>query len=202
MLPLQLSFSLTNYGQFLSRKGNKTFQTLAKKVWTRDKYTCQFCGFQANKFQEVINLNQNYRDNQLANLKTACCFCAQCTFIESVGEQGYGGGTLIYFPEVSQAELNAMCHVFFFTVASNSAHKDAAQSILQTIRLRAGVVDKLLGEGMSDPAALGQLLLDYTSARPDPEITKMLSKLRLLPSRGRFSKQIEYWVKQAGEKNQ
>ncbi|NNM58868.1 MAG: HNH endonuclease [Legionellales bacterium] len=202
MLPLELSFSLNNYSQFLSRKGSKAFQALAKKVWVRDKYTCQFCGFQANKFQEIINLNQNYRDNKISNLITSCCFCAQSTFIESVGDQGYGGGTLIYLPEVSQGELNAMCHVFFFTIASNSLHKDSAQGILQTIRLRSGVVDKLLGEGMSDPAALGQLLLDYTSARPNPEIKAMLSKLRLLPSRGRFAKQIEYWVKQAGEKNQ
>jgi intracellular multiplication protein IcmJ len=198
MLPLQLSFSLTAYGQFTSRKANKAFQELAKQVWARDKNTCQFCGFQASKFQEVINIDQNYRNNKIENMATACCFCAQCNFIESVGEQGYGGGTILYFPEISQNELNAMCHVLFFSIANNASQKESAQAVLQTFRMRAGVVDKLLGEGMSDPAALGQLLLDYSNNRKDATIKEMLTKLRLLPSRGRFTKQIEYWVKQAG----
>lgn len=198
MLPLQLSFSLTAYGQFTSRKGSKTFQEMAKQIWTRDKNTCQYCGFQAKKFQEVVNIDQNYRNNKIDNLATACCFCAQCQFIESVGEQGYGGGTVLYFPEISQNELNAACHVLFFSIATNSAQKDSAQALLQTFRMRAGVVDKLLGEGMSEPAALGQLLLDYTNNRKDESVKEMLTKLRLLPSRGRFSKQIEYWAKQAG----
>ncbi|MBY0544697.1 MAG: type IVB secretion system protein IcmJDotN [Gammaproteobacteria bacterium] len=198
MQPLQLSFSLTNYSRFISRKGNKSFHALAKQALARDKNTCQFCGFQAAKFQEVVNLNQNYRDNKLENIVTACCFCAQCTFIESVGEQGYGGGTMLYFPEISQAELNAICHVLFFAVATNSIHKESAQAILQSIRMRSGIVDQILGEGMSDPANLGQLLLDYNANRREPALLQMLSKLRLLPSRGRFSKQIEYWAKQAG----
>ncbi|MFN7095986.1 MAG: type IVB secretion system protein IcmJDotN [Gammaproteobacteria bacterium] len=197
MLSLQLSFSLTVYSSFASRKGSKTFQQLAKQVLTRDKFTCQYCGFQAKKYQEVVNIDGNYRNNNLDNLTTACCFCAQCHFIESVGDQGYGGGTILYFPEISQSELNAMCHVLFFSIANNSTQKESAQAILQTFRMRAGVVDQLLGEGMSDPAALGQLLLDYTNNRKNPKVTDMLTKLRLLPSRGRFVKQIEQWVKQA-----
>lgn len=198
MLPLQLSFSLVNYGQFISRKGNKSFQQIAKQILARDKNTCQFCGFQANKFQEIINIDQNYRNNKLENMATACGFCAQCTFIESVGEHGYGGGTVLYFPEMSQTELNATCHVLFFSIVTNSTHKESAQAVLQTIRMRASVVDKLLGEGMSDPANLGQLLLDTAGAHKNPGIKKILSQLRLLPSRGRFAKHIDYWAKNAG----
>lgn len=198
MHPLKLTYSLTNYGQFSSRKGNKAFQQLAKKIFARDKNVCQFCGFQAKKYQEVVNLDRNYRNNKPENLVTACCFCTQTMFLESVGEQGYGGGIVIYFPELPQNALNALCHVLFFSIASNSAEKDSAQSLLQTFRIRAGVVDKLLGEGMSDPALLGRLLLDFTGSRKDPRVELILKDLRLLPARGRFQKQIEYWVQQAG----
>jgi intracellular multiplication protein IcmJ len=197
MRPLELNISLTNYGQFVGRKGNKTFQQLAKQVWERDKYTCQYCGFQADRYQEVINADQNYRNNVLDNLVTACCFCAQCHFIESLGEQGYGGGTLVYFPEMSQSEINALCHVLFFALANQSSFQDTAQSILQAIRLRSGTVDKLLGEGMSEPAVFGQLVLDYTANKRVESVTKLLTHLRVLPTRGRFTKQIEYWAKKA-----
>lgn len=197
MHALELNISLTNYGQFVGRKGNKTFQQLAKQVWQRDKFTCQYCGFQADRYQEVVNLDQNYRNNALDNLVTACCFCAQCHFIESIGELGYGGGTLVYFPEMSQAEINALSHVLFFALANQSTFQDTAQSMLQAIRLRAGTVDKLLGEGMSEPAVFGQLVLDYTANKRVEGITKLLANLRVLPTRGRFTKQIEYWAKKA-----
>lgn len=170
---------------------------MAKATWERDNFTCQYCGFQSQKYQEVVNRDNNYRNNVADNLITACCFCTQCQFIESVGEQGYGGGTLIYFPEMTQAEINALCHVLFCAMVNNSGYQDIAQSILQSLRMRSSTVDKLLGDGMSDPAAFGQLVLDYTENRKLPEMQQMMSKLRLLPARGRFNKQIEYWAKTA-----
>src|SRR3990167_8073034 len=119
MHPLELSVSLTNFSQFISRKANKAFQELARAAWVRDNFTCQYCGFESKKYQEVVNRDGNYRDNALKNVVTACCFCTQCQFIESVGEQGYGGGTLIYFPEMSQAEINALCHVLFCAMVNH-----------------------------------------------------------------------------------
>ena len=42
--------------------------------------------------------------NKVSNLVTACCFCGQCCFLESVSVGKYGGGTLIYLPEIDQAQ--------------------------------------------------------------------------------------------------
>ena len=198
MLPLSLHFSLTAYGQFIGRKTNKAFHKIARQIFERDKHTCQFCGFQTKKFQEVVNIDHNYKHNTLDNMTTACCFCAQYHFMESVGEKGYGGGTLLYFPEITQNELNALSHVLFFSINTGSSQKESAQILIQSFRTRANTVNKVIGEGMSDPAALGQLLLDYTSNKTDPAVDALLSQLRLLPSRGRFTKQIEYWAKHAG----
>jgi intracellular multiplication protein IcmJ len=196
MLSLNLSVSLENYSYFTSRKANAAFRKTIKNVWQRDKFTCQYCGFQAKEYQEVVNKDGNYRNNNPTNLKTACCFCAQCFFLESVGDSGYGGGTLVYLPEMTQNELNSLCHVLFCAMSNDASYKDSAQTMYRTLRSRVKWVEEHLGEGVSQPAVFGQLYLDYQAMhhRAPKEI---LTNLRLLPSRGRFQKQIQRWATSA-----
>jgi intracellular multiplication protein IcmJ len=110
--PIKLSAAPNAWRLFMLRKADPSFAAFGKKIFERDNYTCQFCGFRAINYQEVINLDQNYNNNQPRNLVTACCFCAQCFFIESIGKQDYGGGTIIYLPKVTQNDLNAF--IFYF----------------------------------------------------------------------------------------
>ena len=119
---LVISASLTNFAKFAARRGHPKFRALCKKIWKRDNFTCHYCGFQAKDYQEVVNKDQDYRNNALDNLVTACVFCTQCFFLESVGDNGYGGGTLIYTNEISQADINAFCHVLFCAMANNSQY--------------------------------------------------------------------------------
>src|ERR1700730_2887415 len=112
MYPVELKVQPGAWRLFVTRKEDPAFRKFSEKVFKRDNYTCQYCGFQAKEFQEVVNIDQNYRNNKLTNLVTACCFCAQCFFLDAVGVS-YGGGTLIYMPEISQTELNSFCHILF-----------------------------------------------------------------------------------------
>lgn len=184
---------------FSMRKTDPAFHDFSKKVFDRDKYTCQFCGFQALQYQEVVNLDGNYRNNKLPNLVTACCFCAQCFFLEAVGKDDYGGGALIYLPEIGQGDLNGFCHVLFCAMANATNYLSDAQDIYRSLKIRSQIVDKQLGEGMSDPALLGRMLIDA----PDKERMKIgkevLTPLRLLPSHTKFNKQIEAWARSALE---
>ncbi len=190
-----LNASLTNFAAFMGRKGHPKFKQLAQKILERDEHTCRYCGFQARDFQEIVNVNQNYRQNRMSNMVTACCFCSQCFFLEVVGE-AYGGGTLVYLPEMSQANLNAMCHVLFCAMANETDYKDSAQEIYQTLRSRGALVEEKFGEGLSSPQVFGQLLIDFkANQRKNPKA--LLSTLRLLPARGKFRKQVEHWAKQA-----
>lgn len=193
MYPLKLSANFTGWKIFTARKADPAFLRFSEKVFTRDNYTCQFCGFQAKDFQEVVNLDQNYRNNKLDNLVTACCFCAQCNFIESVGVGDYGGGVLIYLPEIDQGKLNSLCHVLFCTIANDTPYSDTAEKMFRSLHFRNQIVEQRLGDGLSEPAMLGQLLLeaDYLAA---DKITDTLQDLRLLPSRNRFRQQIEHWA--------
>lgn len=189
-----LNASLENYSYFLGRRSQKTFRPFAMKIWTRDNYTCQYCGFQAKEYQELVNEDQNYRNNKMDNILTACCFCTQCFFLESVGEGRYGGGTLIYLPELTQNELNSLCHVLFCAMINDTSYKESAQAIYRTLRMRAVPIEEKLGEGTSDPAVFGQLLLDYRASQKDDNTGSLINNLRLLPARSRFKKQIQRWA--------
>lgn len=189
---IRLTASAGAWRLYSARQADPRFKAFEKKVFERDNYTCKFCGFQARSLQEVINLDGNYTHNKLANLATACCFCAQCFFIESVGVGGYGGGTLIYLPELSQVELNSLCHVLFCAITNDTGYKSTAQSIYRSFKFRAQPVEEKFGEGTSDPAIMGRLLIDSDTKAEKSD--QLFQDIRLLPSRAKFRRQIERWA--------
>lgn len=193
MHPLNLSVTPGAWRAFMARRADKAFLPFIDKILKRDNFTCQFCGFQAKDFQEVVNIDGNYSNNKTTNLTTSCVFCAQCYFLENVGVGGYGGGTLIYLPEISQSNLNSFCHVLFCAVTNDTGYKNSAQSIYRSFKFRAQAIEEEFGEGCSNPATLGQLILDTPNLNKDTMI-KMLKDVRLLPSRGRFKSQVEHWA--------
>ena len=196
--PLRLAASPGSWRLYSARKADKRFKEFERKVFHRDRYACQFCGFQARLYQEVVNLDHDFGNNKLANLVTACCFCAQCFFLESVGVGGYGGGTLIYLPELTQAELNSLCHVLFCAITNDTGYKTSAQNIYRSFKFRSQMVEEKYGEGTSDPAIFGQLIID-SGITTEETLEKLFQNVRLLPSRAKFRKQIERWAASALE---
>jgi len=198
MYPLKLKATPGNWRIFVARKDDPSFLAFYKKVLVRDHYACQFCGFQARDFQEVINLDNDYGNNKLSNMVTSCVFCAQCFFIESVGVGEYGGGSLIYLPEISQPDINSFCHVLFCAISNNTGYKDTAQTIYRSLRFRSQVVEEKFGEGTHNPAVFGQTLIDLQLK--DKSVHKeIFEPLRLLPSLTKFKTQIERWAETALE---
>ena len=193
MHDLALHASAENWRLFMLRRADPAFRTFSDKVFQRDGYLCQFCGFQARDYQEVINLDKNYQNNKLDNLITCCCMCAQCYFLQAVGVSDYGGGTIIYLPEIMQTNLNSFCHVLFCAITNNTAYTETAQSIYRTFKLRAQQVEAQFGEGCSNPAVLGQLIIE-AHANQSPNLSPLLKDVRLLPSRAGFKMQIEHWA--------
>lgn len=194
---IQLMAAEHNWRLFMTRKNDKAFHAFSERIFKRDHFTCQFCNFKAEQFQEIVNLDGNYRNNRLENLVTACVFCTQCLFLEAVGKSDFGGGTLIYLPEISQVELNALCHVIFTVMASGNTTDDInAKNTYRGFRLRSQVVEQELGEGFSNPALYGHLLIDaQTNPTHKQAVNKELSKsLRLLPDIARYTVQLETWL--------
>ncbi len=193
---LKLRATAGSWRMYSARKIDDRFKEFEKKVMIRDRYTCQFCGFQARLYQDVVNLDNNYANNRMSNIVTACCFCSQCFFIESVGVGGFGGGSLVYLPEMSQTELNSMCHVLFCAITNDTGYKSSAQNIYRSMKVRSQIVENKFGEGSSDPSIFGQLMID-AGVTDDVTREQLFHNIRLLPSRAKFRKQIEHWASSA-----
>ena len=202
MHELQLAVNLTGWRIFVRRKQDKSFLPVAKRVYDRDAYTCQYCAFQALEYQEVINLDGNYQNNRLSNMATACCFCTQCLFLQAVGLDEMSGGQLIYLPEISQADLNSFCHVLFCAMGNNTAYQDSAQSIYRSFKFRSQIIENRLGAGTSNPSVFGQVMIEYQVQKPEQKID-ILKDMRLLPSHAKFKVQLDAWaaaaLKELGE---
>ena len=193
LYPLKLAVIPDGWRLFSVRKIDPAFKPFKQQVLERDSYTCKYCGFQAKKYQEVVNLDNNYRNNKLSNLITACCFCSQCLFLEAVGKDDYGGGALIYLPEITQGDLNGFCHVLFCAMYNEGGYKIDAQNIYSSLKERAQIVEDNLGEGMSNSALFGHMLVDAPDKNRSIIEKEVLPSLRLLPSYSKFSNQVRDW---------
>lgn len=201
MQKLLLSINPTEWRYFHRRKADKAFRPFQQKIFDRDHYTCQFCGFVAREHLEVVNRDGNYRNNKLSNMATACPLCAQGLFLEAVGTKHFGGGKLIYLPEMEQQELNAFCHVLFCAITNGTGYRDLAQDIYRLLKLRSQPVEEKYGENVSEPAYFSQLLMEQGDLGKD-KIAIILKDMRLLPSYSKFKKQLQRWAELAAEEMQ
>lgn len=189
MYPIKLNVNPHGWRLFMQRKLDRRFEAFSQKIWRRDKFICQFCGLQSKRHQEIINLDQNYHNNKASNLVTACGLCTQCFFLESV--ETYGGGILIYLPEVSQNHLNGFCHLLFTAMNNETKYKETAQNAYRNLKLRAQVIEDEWGVQLQEPAIFGQLIIESENkALLDKQI---FSAIRLLPSRAGFRIQSTDW---------
>lgn len=54
---------------------NNEWQRLRSKILRRDDFTCQYCGFKAEKYQIVHHIDGNPNNNNEDNLETVCGMC-------------------------------------------------------------------------------------------------------------------------------
>jgi intracellular multiplication protein IcmJ len=193
MHELKLAVNLSGWRVFVKRKEDKAFLPVQKKILERDRYTCQYCGFQAKEYQEVVNQDNNYANNKLSNMITACCFCTQCLFLQSVGADEMSGGQLVYLPEISQGDLNSFCHVLFCAMENNTGYQDSAQSIYRSLKFRSQIIENKFGTGTSNPSVMGQMIIEFKAINPKEKVD-ILTDLRLLPSQAKFKVQLDAWA--------
>lgn len=197
LYPIKMVANPEAWRLFSVRKGDPAFKNFSQQVFDRDQYICRFCGFQSRKFQEVVNLDNDYYNNKLPNLATACCFCAQCFFLEVVGKDDHSGGVLVYLPEITQGYLNGFCHVLFCAMGNATNYRTDAQNIYRNLKSRSQIIDRKIGEGMSDPALFGRMLIDIHEKEQKQITGEILLPIRLLPSYTKFSNQVADWSQEA-----
>jgi intracellular multiplication protein IcmJ len=190
--PIIITAQKGSWRKFTARKRSQKFLQIQARVHTRDNHTCQYCGFYAKEFQEIVNADQDYDNNKYENMVTACCFCSQCFFLESLGLDEKSGGMIIHTPEISQSDLNNFCRVLFCSMDKESAYKGKLQAVYLSLKDRGKDVENCFGPNTSDPRIFGQSLID-AQLREEQLDHEVLQHLRLLPSRKEFREQIDYW---------
>ena len=192
LLPIVLTARRGNWQRFIARGHNQRFLAIQKKILTRDDNTCRYCGFQADKYQVIVNHDHDYNNNKTANLVTACIFCAQCFFLDQIGKNNKTGGYVIYLPEVTQSDLNHTCRVLFSSLLRDAPYKGKLQNTYLSLKDRTLVVDDVFGPNSSNPSIFGQALIDSNFSAEQLQHSA-LESLRLLPERKFFAEEIKYW---------
>lgn len=132
---------------------------LSKKVrseiLSRDDHTCQYCGFQAMKFQEVHHIDDNHANNDPSNLITTCSLCHMCHHIGFAGNERKG--LMIWLdPELglAQADLNSLVRQIWIAELSDSKEiKFASQSLYSKLQSQIISATRRLGDAC--PSMLG-----------------------------------------------
>lgn len=198
LLTLALGINLDGASLFQTRKADEAFLSLQSKVWVRDNYTCRFCGFAAKEYQEVVNINGNYRDNKLDNLATACVFCAHTQLLGI-----RNNSKIIYLPMMSQLDLNHFSRVLFCCAYFGEEYAETAKTLIQALKLRAQPVDNVFGEECSDSVLFAQTFIDAIDPKQKDSISKsILPQLRWFPNRTDYEEVVSYWATQVFTRDQ
>lgn len=181
-IPLSIKANENGWRFFLKRNKDPKFQVFKKSILDRDQHTCQFCGFQSKQLQEIVNIDGNYRNMKSTNLATACPLCVPCHFINVTGFGSFSYGTIIYLPEISQNKLNAISHVLLCAIHNNTPAMQKSTEIFDCLKARGELVETKINKGFSNPARLGQSIIDCHVNDKRALSEKLLTNLRMLPS--------------------
>jgi intracellular multiplication protein IcmJ len=172
----------------------------------RDGFSCRCCGFTSRKYQRVVPYSADTSAKGMNSFITVCTSCERCLALEQTGL--IGGGTLIWLPELSQAELNHVVRALYVARSSNDKTLAAAATrTLDVLMARKSEAKKRLGT--DDPLVLATALQEIVDETSYAARVERLEGIRLLASdrylvRQRtgdidmFPAMLAYWVSAEG----
>ncbi|MBX2833730.1 MAG: HNH endonuclease [Micavibrio sp.] len=165
----------------------KLTQDIKTKVFERDAYTCQCCGFVSKKYQEVLPKDMDMHNTDLDNLLTVCIFCHQCFYMDRINTMR--SGVLIWMPEIEQADLHHIARSIYVARISQGPVADAARKALGVIMARREEGKKRLST--DDPFILSGVLQDYLTLGHYKLRHAKLDGIRLFPLDRRIIKEAD-----------
>jgi intracellular multiplication protein IcmJ len=160
---------------------------LRQKIYERNDYTCQACGFRSMKYQDIHFLNGVQTDVRPDNTVTACIFCHQCFRLNQVSEMR--SGVLVWLPEISQTDLHHIARAIYVARISQGPVAEASRKALGMLMQRREEVRKRLGT--DDPFILAAVLKDYISDKAYEAREAKLEGIRLFPLDRRIIKEAD-----------
>lgn len=192
LLPIVLSAKRSSWRMLDTHadEHDTRYSAIRPQILERDDNRCRFCNFKAAKYMEVHHIDDDHGNNDPKNLATACGFCHMCFHLGMCGIKD--AGTIIWCPEITQADLNNLCRVLFVSINNAGKYSDISRNIFNNLESRAGVIKDELGDGAVMPGMLGQAFLDMSEEQYESR-GKRLPGLRLLPKMPAYIKQVAYW---------
>lgn len=201
----KMSWQITSisHGSLYDRQVSKDVIAIYEKVMKRDDYTCFYCGFRSEMYQELHHLNHNHKDHREENLKTVCPLCHQSHHLNSTYLNN--GAELIWMPELTQAELNHLCRVLFVAnqLKEDSGAKNKHFILNHSIGYiwqmlfysRKKILDTRISKGCADLGNFAQVLLDVKEEQPRTYENReqWIKNFKLLHNPSRFHMQTQYW---------
>ena len=159
--------------------------SLKKKIFERDNFTCQCCGFKAQKYQEIHFINHDHTDLNENNLATTCIFCHQCFNLESVNDMR--SGVLLWLPEIQQTDLHHMARAIYVARISQGSIAETARKSLDILMMRREEVKKRIST--DDPYILATIMQDYLGLKHYEMRKQKLDGVKLFPLDRRIIKE-------------
>ena len=183
-LPITLGIARKGSAFLFKEKTKEQREALKQKIFERDDHTCQCCGFQSKKYQDVIVVDEEAKPLD-DNLATVCIFCHQCFYLEEVTRMR--SGVLIWLPEIEQHALNTIARALYVARISQGGMAEISRSVLDSLMTRREDVRHRLGS--DDPYVLSTVLKDYVGKRHYAERSRRLGGVRLFPLDRRIVKE-------------
>lgn len=174
-----------------ARDTDQRMADIRPKILLRDDYTCHYCNFRSEEYQEVHHLNHDHNDFSESNLTTACPLCHQ-VFHLSTCSQSTGGNIIAISDEyMTQVELNNLCRMLFVARSSGIPEwVSASKLIYDSLKAKQSIVEQQISPKGSEPMVFAQVLQGLSE---DVKSEDYMSNFKLLPNYNRFEIVVEYW---------
>lgn len=166
-------------------------QEARPKILQRDDYTCHYCQFRSEEYQEVHHFNHDHNDFSESNLTTVCPICHQVFHLSTCSQST--GGTIIALSDdvMTQVELNSLCRMLF--VARSSGIEEwvnISKYVYNALMSKKTDIDSQISAKGSEPMIFAEVL---QTLPPDVKKEEYMSNFKLLPKYHRFENIVGYW---------
>lgn len=184
------------------------YQQIRSQILRRDKFTCQFCGFNSasdsespkkslaySGFLEVHHIDDDHSNNVPENLITACPFC------HSVFHAGFSGhndaGSIALMPYMRQRDISILFNLLAVIKSSDeSKYLDLVEDIEEFFEYFIGSAENVF-EGLSDASKLGSILVgvQIKDKNASKKMNNVLWALKLIPNinSNAFKDAVAFW---------
>lgn len=201
LLPLTFGVKRTTYraGDPAADEADQAFRAIRPTVLERDDKRCRYCGFRAERYQEVHHLNGDHGDNRPDNLICACAFCHGANH---VGFQGVGRRAVLValpYPLVSMPQFFDLQRQLFLALemrVSRDEEHTAADMLGAFDEAGRARCVRLLGH--DDPGFLGDFLQELApEAYATVQQRLVALNVHLLYRPEAFGDQLREWSRTA-----